>query len=419
MLALYNLFMQLFEKLLLPVSQLFSTKMKLFIKGRKTVFDTLAEHFDTEDRVIWMHAASLGEYEQGVPVLERIKTTFPDHKILLTFFSPSGYEVKKNNEYAHCTTYLPLDTKKNAKRFLATVSLDLSIFVKYEIWPNFLNELKAQAIPTLLISGVFRAQQPYFKSYASFMQKALDNFEHLFVQNASSKQILHNNGFERVTISGDTRFDRVSRQLNMDNQLDFVAEFKADKCCIVCGSTWPADEALLLDYLQKAPETVKFIIAPHQIKSDKIEAFRKKLNKASVLFSEKKGKDLASFPILIIDTVGLLSKVYAYADIAYVGGAAGKTGLHNILEPAVFKLPIVIGKNHKRFPEAGMLQREKALFSVENPQQCTKILKRLVTDENYREEAGNNAGEFIKDHQGATEIIMGYLKRHHANLSQK
>lgn len=385
--------------------------MKLFVNGRKHVFQILKENITDNDRVIWMHAASLGEYEQGVPILEALKAKFPDHKILVTFFSPSGYEVKKNSNLTDVITYLPLDTKSNAEKFIEYAKPDLTLFIKYEVWPNYLKILNQHNIPTLLISGNFRKDQIFFKSQAGFMKNALHKFDHLFVQNKASKDLLEVNGFKNVTISGDTRFDRVSQQLELDNHLDFVEEFKNDKLCIVAGSTWPEDEDILLDYINKSSDAVKFIIAPHEIKKNKIENFQTQLHKSSVLYSEKEGKELRDYNVLIIDTVGLLTKTYAYADIAFVGGASGNTGLHNILEPAAFGIPVIIGKNHHKFPEARMLQQKEGLFSVNNPAECSTILHKLVSQEIYRLEIGENAKNFIEDNRGATLKVMSYINK--------
>ena len=409
MLAIYSFFTALLEKLL-PLSKLFNAKMKKFVDGRKNTFRQLEDTFSSTDRIIWLHAASLGEYEQGVPILKAIRQQFPQHKIWVTFFSPSGYEVKKDNELADLTTYLPLDTKANARRFVREASPELALFVKYEIWPNYLKELKEKEIPALLVSGNFRPNQIYFKSSYAFMKEALKSFKHIFVQNKTSANLLQKQGFDNVSISGDTRFDRVSNQLEMDNRLDFVETFKDNHLCVVCGSTWPEDEELFLDFINQSGETVKFIIAPHQIKASHIVAFRKKLVKKSVVFSEKDHKDLTDYSVLIIDTVGLLTKIYAYADIAYVGGAAGKTGLHNILEPAAFGLPILIGKNHQKFPEAEQLQEKEGLFSVKTKKECGEILRRLIDDSDLRAQTGRNSFQFINENRGATAIIMSYLE---------
>lgn len=407
--TIYNTFIALVEKLL-PVSKLFSSKMRLFVDGRKNTFNYLTTNVSTDDRIIWLHAASLGEYEQGVPILKELRTGYPEHKILITFFSPSGYEVKKDNEFASLTVYLPLDTRRNAQKFIDIVSPELALFVKYEVWPNYLKTLKEQQIPALLISGSFRPDQIYFKAYGGFFKKALHYFDYLFVQNSSSKNLLNDRGFKNVTISGDTRFDRVSSQLKMNNQLDFVETFKAGKCCLVCGSTWPEDEGLLIDFLNTYTQDIKVIIAPHQIKTQQINQFKQKLIKPSILYTEIEKKSIKDCAVLIVDTVGLLTKIYAYADIAYVGGAAGKTGLHNILEPAAFGLPIITGKNIKNFPEARELKKQQGLFSVKTTPECTQLLQQLVEDEKFKEKAGQCSRQFIQTHQGATKMIMRFIK---------
>ncbi len=406
---LYNFLLIIIHKLL-PISKLFSAKMRLFVNGRRQTFNEIQKKISKNDKVIWLHAASLGEYEQGVPILEVLKKDYPNYKLLVTFFSPSGYEVKKNNPLADCTTYLPLDTPQAAKRFVTLAHPQLALFVKYEIWPNYLKELTKQHTPTLLVSGNFRKEQIYFKPYGRFMRQALQRFQHLFVQTAQARDLLKQQGFKNVSISGDTRFDRVANQLNIDNHLDFVEEFKGKSLCVVCGSTWPEDEALLLDYINSAPKQVKFIIAPHQIKQQKIEEFRSKLTKSALLYSERAGQSLVDCSILIVNTVGLLSKIYAYADLAYVGGAAGTTGLHNILEPATFGVPIIIGQNHQKFPEAQQLIDLNAVFSVKTPSECSASLKHLVEDDQFRIHTGQLAKDYINSHRGATACIIGYIK---------
>lgn len=397
--------------LFLWVAQFFSSKMKLFISGRKGVIKKLKNTITSEDKTIWFHCASLGEFEQGVPIIEATKKLFPKHKIVISFFSPSGYEIKKNTELAHLVVYLPLDTKPNAQKFVEAIHPSLALFVKYEFWPNYLFELKNKNIPTLLISGLFRKEQVFFKSHGGFMRKALQNFNHIFVQDSTSEQLLNSIGIHNVSVSGDTRFDRVSHQIELDNTLSFISEFKENSICIVCGSTWPEDENILLKYINEAPKHVKFVIAPHNIDGTKIANFRKKINQDSVLYSEKEGKDLTSYQVFIIDTIGLLTKIYNYADIAYVGGAMGKTGLHNILEPATFGVPIVIGKNFDGFPEAKRLQQLAGLFSVNDEQECVQILDKLVSNKAFREKTGMIAGHFVNSNTGATATTMSYIER--------
>ncbi len=401
--------------LFLWIAQFFSKKMKLFVSGRTQVFEKLSQHITSEDKTIWFHCASLGEFEQGLPIMEAVKKEFPGHKIVVSFFSPSGYEVKKNATVADVVIYLPLDTIKNAKKFINAIHPSLVLFVKYEFWPNYLSELKKRNIPTLLISGLFREGQVFFKGHGSFMRKALESFDHIFVQDKTSEELLNKINIRNVTVSGDTRFDRVSHQTEQDNSLSFISAFNENSLCIVCGSTWPEDEAVLLNYINKASENVRFIVAPHNIDNSKIEQFRKKLKHASVLYSEKEGKNLADYSIFIIDTIGLLTKIYSYADIAYVGGAMGKTGLHNILEPATFGVPIVIGSHFENFPEAKRLQQLAGLYAVDSAAECSEILNKLVTNSSFREKTGMIAGHFVNSNTGATNITLEYIHKLNRN----
>ncbi|MBX2829425.1 MAG: 3-deoxy-D-manno-octulosonic acid transferase [Flavobacteriaceae bacterium] len=399
----------------LQVAQGFSKKLKLFVQGRKKSFPTLAGQINPNDKTIWFHCASLGEFEQGVPIIESMKRDYPNCKILITFFSPSGYEIKKETPLADTVVYLPFDTRKNAQRFLELVHPVLAIFVKYEIWPNYLFELQARKIPTLLVSGLFSKKQVFFKSHGGFMRKALKTFDHFFVQDQNSVALLHELAIENVTMSGDTRFDRVSHQIEMDNTLEFMDSFKKDSLCIVCGSTWPEDEEILIPFMNFPGQDVKFVIAPHKIDASKIENFRKRLTPTSVLYSEREGKDLSKFSVIIIDTIGLLTKIYSYADIAYVGGAMGTTGLHNILEPATFGVPIVIGNNFDDFPEAKRLQRLAGLFTVSNEQECSEVLEKLVSDKNFRSKTGMISGHFVNSNTGATHMITQHIDELYGN----
>ena len=406
--TLYNIFVRI-VKIVLPLTTIFSSKMKLFIKGRKSTFLKLNVGLKPEDKSIWFHTASLGEFEQGLPIMEIIKEKFPQHKIIVSFFSPSGYEIKKNTSIADMVLYLPLDTPSAARKFINLAHPELVFFVKYEFWPNYLKELKRQQIRTFLISGSFRPDQIFFKPYGGWMINSLHTFEYFFVQNTASKDLLNNKGFNNVTISGDTRFDRVAQQLKRDNYLDFIEEFKGNKVCLVAGSTWPEDENLLLKFINSEGSEIKIIIAPHNINKDKIKKFQQNLKVRSVLFSEKEGKDLSKYQLLILDTIGLLSKVYSYADIAYVGGAVGNTGLHNILEPATFGIPIVIGTNYKKFPEAEQLRKQAGLFSVANALELQDVMTKLVKNEIFRDEIGMIVGKFIDSNTGASQIIQQYF----------
>lgn len=388
---------------ILPLTTWISPKQKQFVEGRKSVWKQLKSIEETQ--IIWIHTASLGEYEQAVPVMKELKTKFPDHKLLVTFFSPSGYEIKKKDPLPDFVTYLPLDTKYNAKNFVESLNIKLAIFVKYEIWPNYLNALAKAEIPTYLISALFRKEQIYFKPIGQFLKQALHQFEHIFIQNESSLQQLKQARFKNMSISGDTRYDRVTQQLQMDNQLDFMEEFKQDKICFVFGSSWPEDEAVFVNFINSTTD-VKFVIAPHEIKSQKVQSLVEKLKMKVVLHSEMVNKNLAEAEVLVIDRIGLLSKIYAYADIAYVGGGMGNAGLHNILEPATFGVPVVIGKNFEKFPEAIELRKYAGLFSVENASEFNEIASKLVADYQFRKQTGMIAGHFVEARAGATRLII-------------
>jgi 3-deoxy-D-manno-octulosonic-acid transferase len=394
---------------LLKIIALFSPKMKLFVDGRKTVFETLADNIQTSDKTIWFHAASLGEYEQGLPVIEKVKQQYPNHKIIITFFSPSGYEVRKNNTVADVTVYLPLDTISNAKQFLKVVHPEMVFFIKYEFWPNYLNELKNQNIKTYLISGIFREKQAFFKWYGGFYRNALKTFDYFFVQNDSSKTLLQSIGFNNVKVSGDTRFDRVVTILEKDNTLDFIAAFKNNQPTIVIGSSWPKDEELLINYINNSAESVKFIIAPHNIKAEQIKNIKSQITKSSVLFSEKDTVDVSNYSVFVIDTIGILTKIYSYADIAYVGGGFGNPGVHNILEPATFGIPVVIGPNYSHFSEATALVNLEGCLTIQNQTQLNEAFDLLLQNEDERLEKGHICSTFVQMNKGATGHIINTI----------
>jgi 3-deoxy-D-manno-octulosonic-acid transferase len=405
MFFLYNLIV-VFAGFALKIMAKFSPKMKLFVEGRQLVFEILASKINLSDTTIWFHAASLGEYEQGLPVIEKIKLKFPRHKIILTFFSPSGFEVRKNNTVADVTVYLPLDTIENARQFVEVVHPSLVFFIKYEYWPNYLNELKERKIRTYLISGIFRKNQMFFKWYGGFYRKALNTFDYFFVQNSQSKELLSKLRKTNVSVSGDTRFDRVAAILEKDNRLDFISEFKNKTLTIVVGSSWPKDEDLLVDFINETTHKLKFIIAPHNIKEEQIRQLKNSITKKTVLFSEKLFKNLAEYDVFIIDTIGILTKIYSEADIAYVGGGFGNPGVHNILEPATFGVPIVIGPNYSHFAEATALVNMEGCISISNRKELNEALENLIRNEDERLENGHICSTFVKMNKGATEIIL-------------
>lgn len=383
----------------------FKPKIKLFVSGRKKAFAQLKKALKPEDRVIWMHVASLGEFEQGLPILKQLKKHYPKHKLLLTFFSPSGYEVKKNSDAAHIISYLPIDTISNAKRFVAITRPKLALFVKYEIWPNYINELHKAEIPTLLISAIFSKKQVYFKWYGGFMRKILQNFQHLFVQDKTSKHLLNSHGYKAVSISGDTRFDRVSEILQRDNKLQFMEQFKARSKCFVVGSSWPEDEKIIIDFINTSNKKIKYVIAPHNIKKEHINNLKKAITKKTTCYTEIQNSHLDDFEVLIIDTIGLLTKIYSYADIAYVGGGF-KTGLHNTLEPAVFGIPILIGPNYSGFKEAEEMVGNGGLLPINSKLEFTTTLSNLLDDEATLLEKGKLNAKYVAKNTGATSLIM-------------
>lgn len=407
---MYNLGIHILS-FILKLLALFNSKIKKGVVGRSQTFEILNKNLSTEDRTIWFHCASLGEYEQGLPVFEAIRKQYPSHKIVLTFFSPSGYEIRKNTPIANFVTYLPLDTKTNAKQFLDLVHPEFTVFVKYDIWPNLLNELQRRKGRAILVSALFRQNHSYFKWYGNNLRNALKTFEHIFVQNENSKDLLQDINITNVTVSGDTRYDRVSNQLSLDNKLDFISEFKSNSTCIVIGSSWPEDEKILIPYINKhASLNLKFIIAPHNINTAQIEGITKKLEVDYLLFSEKEGKSLKENCVLILNTVGLLTKVYSYADLAYVGGAMGTTGLHNILEPAVFGVPIIIGDNYIKFPEAKTMIENGGVVSVNNGVSLKNEFDKLINNSETRKNLGALNRTFIEKNKGAVNQIMNYIR---------
>jgi 3-deoxy-D-manno-octulosonic-acid transferase len=404
---LYNLIAHL-SFFFLRIYALLNAKMKLFISGRKEIFQKLSV-FKKEDKIVWFHVASLGEFEQARPIIEEVKETYKSHKILVTFFSPSGYEIRKKYELADVICYLPFDTKANVKRFIDVVHPEIAIIVKYEFWPNLLNQLKKQSIPTILVSGIFRTNQAFFKSTGKWMRKSLTAFHHFFVQDEPSFKLLESIQFNNVSLSGDTRFDRVSKILEQDNSLPFIEQFKNNQYTIVAGSTWQEGEEFLVNYINQSSDE-KFIIAPHTMNPKAIQKLKESIQKETVLYSEKEGKDLSKYNVFIVDTIGLLTKIYSYADVAYVGGAF-KTGLHNILEPATFGIPIVIGTEYSKFKEAVDLVALKGCITVNNQSAFSSIFNKLKSNDAFRKETGNINDSYIKKNIGATAQIMEYINK--------
>lgn len=410
MFFLYNISVYI-ARFVLKIIAVFNQKVSLFYNGRKTVFNDLKATFSTSDVVVWFHCASLGEFEQGRPVIEGFKSQYPHCKILITFFSPSGYEVRKDYQVADLVTYLPMDTKKDVNKFIDLVNPSVAIFVKYEFWPNLVNALALQHIPTILISGIFRKEQAFFKWYGSFMKKSLSSFDHFFVQDEGSKKLLNTLNFYDVTVSGDTRFDRVDQITKQSNFIEKIEVFKNHKYTIVAGSTWLKDEELLINYINNSSNNDdKFIIAPHNINQNDITALKNRITKKTLLLSTNSEVNSEHAQVLIIDSIGILTKIYSYANIAYVGGGFG-AGIHNILEPATFGIPILVGPNYHKFNEAKELVDLGACISIENGSQLTDELQELSINKKLRLHKGDLAKNYIKANIGATEKIISYLSK--------
>ena len=394
---------------------LFSTKIRKGVEGRKHALDILKSANLKDQKNLWFHCASLGEYEQGLPVFTAIKNKFPNHNLVLTFFSPSGYEIRKSNPITSIVCYLPLDTKSNAKAFIDIVKPELSVFVKYDIWPNYIHEIYKHNLKVVLISALFRKNQIYFKSYGKIMTSTINKFSHIFTQNQESIDLLKKINYSNFSLSGDTRFDRVSNQLVTNNTLDFIEEFKDQKLCIVFGSSWREDAELFIDFINKHKQ-YKYIIAPHNLSKSECSFLSDNISCKTIFYSNYKKSELKTANCFIVDTIGILSKIYAYADISYVGGGMGNSGLHNILEPATFGSPIIIGKNYKNFPEAISLINLKGVFAVKNKKEFERIMLKFTKDKNLRDLTSDVTKNYIKDNKGATQNIIDLiLKRKFIN----
>ena len=385
-----------------------SGKVKQFVNGRKRIWDDL-KTIPNNKEVIWIHCASFGEYEQGLPILQALKAKNPQAFYLVSFFSPSGYLVKKTHKVADLTTYLPWDNRTDVRRFVKKVQPTKVLFIKYEFWPNLLLELQKQKIPTFLIAGLFRPHQVFFKPWGGWYRRLLKGFTHLFVQDEASQNLLIGIGIKQVSVSGDTRFDRV----NLSNEkLAFMAQFVMNRQCIIAGSVWPEDLSVLKESIANTPAGWCWLIAPHEVDGRAVKSLVDELPAQSQHYStidHSALAQLAQAPVLVLDTVGLLSSCYQYAQIAYVGGGMGTKGLHNILEPAAAGIPIVIGKNYDQFPEAVQLVNAGGVHSISNAQEAKEKLFSLIYDRNHRKKTGVINLHFIRTNQGATKKIVGTM----------
>jgi len=410
MLLLYNAAIRLYFIAIWSAS-FFNKKAKLWINGRKE------RAFIRFNDSIWFHFASLGEFEQGRPVLEALRQAYPASKIVITFFSPSGYEVRKNTPLADAVYYLPLDTRRNAREFIETVQPKMAIFTKYEYWYYFFDEANSHHIPLYVISGIFNPQQIFFKWYGGLHRKILGFVSWFFVQDEKSKQLLGDIGVKNVSVSGDTRFDRVWANAQQPKLIPGISEFKHGNKVFIAGSTWPADEKLIASLIDKYPGW-KFIIAPHETAEEKIEKLTSILPpgsfiKYSQLMLHPDGYDDSphnSNTVLVIDNIGMLSSLYQYADIAYIGGGFG-AGIHNTLEAAAFGMPVIFGPNYDKFIEAKDLVKLGAGFSIKDQAELKAATDSLVKDELFLNACRQKARNYVKEHVGATETIVSYISR--------
>lgn len=390
---------------------LFNEKVRLFVAGRKGLFEKLATDFKANDQPIaWFHCASLGEFEQGRPVLESFREEFPNYKILLTFFSPSGYEIRKNYALADYIYYLPIDTASNAKRFVQITKPSIAFFVKYEFWHHYTKEIQQANIPLLSVSAIFRPKQLFFKPYGGFYRKVLHRFSHIFTQNETSLQLLNQIDIKETTLGGDTRFDRVFQVCAQKKAIDIAKAFTADKPTLVIGSAWKSDLEVIAPALDAFEQPLKLIIAPHEIGESNLKEMEKAFaTKSCIRYSQAPAKDLVSYDVLMIDNIGLLSSLYQYGNFAFIGGAFGK-GLHNILEAATFGMPLLFGGTYNKFQEAIDLTKLGGAFPVSNTEEFNKIFNKLYDNSSFLKQASEVSRKYVSDNLGATSKIIEYCK---------
>lgn len=405
---LYNIAMLIYQSFIWLASKFNNNKATLFLSGRENVFDLLEQKRLPGEHYVWFHAASLGEFEQGRPIMESLKNSHPEYKILLTFFSPSGYEVRKDYQGADIICYLPMDMSWNVKRFLDIVQPDCAIFIKYEFWMNYLLELKKRAIKTYIVSAIFRESQLFFKWYGRYYRNLLKSFNHLFVQNDESVRLLHSIGFDNVTKVGDTRFDRVADIASNAKELPIVQLFKSDKKVLVAGSSWPNDEEILLSYFNQNKD-IKLIIAPHEIHEEHLQSIISKLQRPYVRYTQATTENVSDADCLIIDCFGLLSSVYRYGEVAYIGGGFG-VGIHNILEAAVYGIPVIFGPNYKKFQEAVDLIELGGAFSIADYTGFSRLMSDLLVDNSslYASSAAVS-NDYSQRNRGATVKVLDII----------
>ncbi len=396
---------------LAKIAALFNAKAKLWTKGQKHILQTIASQINPKDEIVWFHSASLGEFEQGRPIIEAFKTQNPQYKILLTFFSPSGYEIRKNYQGADYIFYLPIDTMCNARKFVEMVNLKKAFFIKYEFWFNYLKYLRKAQIPTYFVSAIFREDQYFFKPWGKWFRKHFDSVSRFFVQNEKSAILLQKHGINQVTVSGDTRFDRVFSVAQQPQQFPLIEQFKGENKILLTGSSWEAEEDIISRLSAEQRGGVKFILAPHEIGANHLEKIQQKFSHIpTLLFSQATDKNVQDAQVLIIDSIGKLSHLYQYSDIAFIGGGFGK-GLHNILEAAAFGKPIIFGApNYQKFQEAHDLLEIQGAFAVKEYQEFVGIFSKLFSEQNFYLRTSQICQNYIAEKKGATEKILQMVK---------
>lgn len=399
---LYNIVIYTYTGIIHLVA-LFNNKASLWVKGRKEWYKKLDEAISPGTGIVWVHCASLGEFEQGRPVIESIKARNPETRIVLTFFSPSGYEIRKNYPLADYTCYLPADTPSNARKFVKRLNPEYVIFIKYEYWNNYISELYKKEIPTYLVSAIFRKKQIFFRWYAKFFRNLLKKFTHVFVQNSESSELLKGIGLSEVTLAGDTRFDRVLQIAAAAKDLPIIEKFRGNEKLFLAGSSWKTDEEIIARYINKYPLTMKWLFAPHEVDRPNIDRLEKMFNGSAVRYSEIE-KGSGEKRVLILDNIGMLSSVYRYAYVAAIGGGFGK-GIHNILEPASWGIPVVFGPNHENFNEAKDLIAGGGARTFSNYPEFEQCINHWVSDEQMYKADASTARTYVIRNAGATKII--------------
>ena len=404
---LYNLGIS-FARLGMLIALPWHNKARLTVKGQARTMQYLRSTLDADGGYIWIHTASLGEFEQGRPLIEKIREEHPEAKILLSFFSPSGYEVRKDYDKVDAVCYMPMDTPNRVKTFLDVVKPKMAIFVKYEFWGNFLEQLRQRKVPTYIISSIFRPNQSFFKPWGGMFRKMLGCFTHLYVQDEESRELLHGIGVDNVTVCGDTRLDRVLQIKAQAKEFPAIAQMlNGCQNVMVMGSSWQPDEDIIIPYFNSHPE-MKLIIAPHEFDENRLEAMMARIKRPVARYTQLDGIDIATLDCMIIDCFGILSSLYRYGTIAYVGGGFG-SGIHNVPEAAVYGIPVIFGPKHEKFREAVELKECGGGFAISNAQQCHMILDKFLSDKHALVNAGVAASNYIATHTGATESIYNEL----------